>query len=83
MDKKLLSILCCPVTHKGLTVANSDLLNRVNARIDSGELKRRDGAVLTDHLSAALVTDDKKLLYPVNEGIPVLLESESVSLETA
>ncbi len=83
MDKKLLSILCCPVTHKGLIAANSDLLSRVNARIDKGELTRRDGAALTEHLSEALVTDDKKLLYPVNEGIPVLLESEAVSLETA
>jgi uncharacterized protein YbaR (Trm112 family) len=83
MDKKLLSILCCPITHKGLFVANGDLLERVNLRIQNGELKTRDGAVLSANLAEALVTDDKKLLYPVRDGIPVLLEGESVSLETA
>ena len=29
----------------------------------------------------ALVTDDGKTLYPVNDGIPVLLEGESVVLD--
>jgi len=27
------------------------------------------------------MTDDAKLLYPVNDGIPVLLEGESIGLE--
>lgn len=83
MDKKLLSILCCPITHKSLFVANGDLLERVNSRIQNGELKSRDGAVLSERLPEALVTEDKKLLYPVRDGIPVLLEREAISLETA
>jgi len=37
--------------------------------------------VLEDSLREALVTDDGKLMYPVNDGIPVLLEGESVSLD--
>jgi len=32
-------------------------------------------------LKEALVTDDGKILYPVNDGIPVLLEGESVTLD--
>ena len=81
MDKKLLSILCCPVTHKGLSVARTDLLSSVNAAIGEGRLSNRDGTVLTEPLGEALVTDDGKLLYPVNDGIPVLLEGESVALD--
>ena len=81
MDKKLLSILCCPVTRKGLSPARSDLLQAVNAAIGDGKLVNRDGTVLADPLAEALVTDDGKLLYPVNDGIPVLLEGESVSLD--
>lgn len=81
MDKKLLNILCCPVTHKGLSLARGELLDNVNAAIEAGKLINRDGAVLSDKLDEALVTDDGKLLYPVNDGIPVLLESESVALD--
>lgn len=81
MDKRLLTILRCPVTHKGLNVANSETLARVNAAIESGGLCNRDGAVLSQPLNEALVTDDDKLVYPVSNGIPVLLEGESISLD--
>jgi len=81
MDKKLLTILCCPVTGKGLKIARSDLLAAINAAIDDGKLVNREGSALAEHLAEALVTDDSKLMYPVNDGIPVLLEGESVSLD--
>ncbi len=81
MDKKLLSILCCPVTHKGLALARADLLRRVNAAIAAGRVVNREGAPVAAALDEALVTDDGKLLYPVRDGIPVLLEGESIGLE--
>ena len=81
MDKKLLSILCCPVTHKGLSLARSGILKSINSAIAAGKLKNRDGAVLGESLREALITDDGKTMYPVNDGIPVLLEGESVAME--
>ena len=81
MDKKLLNILCCPVSHKGLVPARADLLASVNAAIDAGRLTNHDGVTLDRTLKEALVTDDGKRLYPVDDGIPVLLEGESVSLD--
>lgn len=81
MDKRLLSILCCPVTHKGLLVAKGDLIAKVNTAITAGSLENRDGQTLSGVLKEALVTDDGKILYPVNDGIPVLLEGESVTLD--
>ena len=81
MDKKLLSILCCPVTHRGLALARGELLRSVNARIREGSLQNRNGDVLREPLKEALVTDDGKLLYPVNDGIPVLLEGEAIVLD--
>jgi len=62
-------------------VAKRDTLARLNAAIESGGLANRDGTVLSQPLDEALVTDDGKLAYPVNNGIPVLLEGESISLE--
>ena len=81
MDKRLLTILRCPVTHKGLNLAQSDMLARINAAIEAGGLANRDGSAVSHPLDEALVTDDGKLAYPVTNGIPVLLEGESISLE--
>jgi len=81
MDKRLLSILHCPVTHKGLAIAKAATLQSVNAAIQAGELSNRDGQALVEPLTEALVTDDGKVLYPVADGIPVLLEGEAVNME--
>ena len=81
VDKKLLTILCCPISHKGLLLAKSDLLQKVNKAIGSAGLSNREGVILSQAMKEALVTDDGKLLYPINDGIPVLLEGESIALE--
>jgi uncharacterized protein YbaR (Trm112 family) len=81
MDKRLLGISCCPVTHKGLSLARADLLKKVNGAISAGRVANREGETVSDPLREALVTDDGKLLYPVRDGIPVLLEGESIGLE--
>lgn len=81
MDKRLLTILRCPVTHKGLALAGSATLHTVNDAIRSGKVSNRDGRVLDRPLSEALLTDDGKVLYPVLDGLPVLLEGEAVNME--
>ncbi len=81
MDRRLLGILHCPVTHKGLATAMPAILKSVNAAIAAGELSNRDGHTLVEPLGAALLTDDGKVLYPIADGIPVLLEGESINME--
>ena len=81
MDKRLLAILRCPVTHKELSLAKGATLKAVNAAIDAGALSNRDGRVLDAALDEALLTDDRKVLYPIANGIPVLLEGESINME--
>ena len=81
MDKKLLSILCCPVTHKGLSLARGDVLKTINSAIKAGGVTNHDGSALAAPLQEALITDDGKTLYPINDGIPVLLEGEAVAMD--
>ena len=81
MDKRLLTILRCPVSHKGLSILKKDELERLNAAIGAGDLVNHEGARLSDPLAEALITDDGKRVYPVADGIPVLLEGESISME--
>ena len=81
MDKRLLTILRCPVTYKELSLARSTVLKWVNAGMDAGKLSNRDGRVLDRRLDEALISDDGKVMYPVANGIPVLLEGESINME--
>ncbi len=81
MDKRLLAILHCPITRKGLSLAKPATLKSVNAAIESGALCNRDGETLLEPLAEALLTDDGKILYPIANGIPVLLEGESINME--
>ncbi len=57
-----------------------DHLKKINTAISEGRLANRDGAILSESLKEALITDDGKIMYPVNDGIPVLLEGASVEL---
>ncbi len=81
MNKRLLTILRCPVSHKGLAVLKKDRLAQVNAAIAAGLIITHDGSKVVEPLNEALVTDDGKRIYPVADGIPVLLEDESIGLE--
>jgi uncharacterized protein YbaR (Trm112 family) len=81
MDKRLLAILRCPVTYKELALARGAALKEINAAIDEGKLSNRDGRVLDKRLDEALISDDGKVMYPVADGIPVLLEGESINME--
>ena len=57
-----------------------DHLKKINTAISEGRLANRDGAILSESLKEALITDGGKIMYPVNDGIPVLLEGASVEL---
>ncbi|MAD91572.1 MAG: hypothetical protein CMQ54_02445 [Gammaproteobacteria bacterium] len=81
MNKHLLTILRCPISKKGLNILKKDQLSLINSAIDDGALVNHEGNLVIDRLEGALITDDNKLIYPVNDGIPVLLEEESISME--
>lgn len=78
IDKDLLAILACPETHQSLAEADAALLARVNAWIAGGKATNKGGRAVTDKLAAALVRADGKVVYPVRDGIPVLLVDEGL-----
>jgi uncharacterized protein YbaR (Trm112 family) len=80
LDRSLLDILCCPVTRTPLELLPERELHVLNERIAEQRIRNRDDAIVTDPLEEALVTRAGKLVYPVRDGIPVLLEEQAMSL---
>jgi uncharacterized protein YbaR (Trm112 family) len=79
-DQALLDILCCPETRGKLAMADEALLSMLNRAISAGSVKNVGGEKVAEPLTEALVTADKKRVYPVREGIPVLLADEAILL---
>ena len=78
MDKKLLDIICCPLTKLPLQLLDSERLARLNAAIKAGAIKNHAASDLAEELTEALVTRDGRLVYPIRDSIPLLLEEESI-----
>ncbi|MBH15812.1 MAG: hypothetical protein CME30_00840 [Gemmatimonadetes bacterium] len=80
VDDELLRILVCPQTQQSLTAANTEVLDQINSAISAGTLTNKQGALVTEYLQEALMTQDGSLLYPIREGIPVMLIDESINM---
>ncbi|GAB3103493.1 Trm112 family protein [Lysobacter terrae] len=79
MDRKLLDLLVCPTTRQPLGLLDSRGLQAINAAIAAGGVARGDGSLQSEALREALVTRDRKTVYRVDDGIPVLLAEESLA----
>jgi len=79
--QELIDLLVCPETRQPLSKASDELLAQINGRIRSGELRNRGGDPVAKELTAGLLRKDGKILYPVQDDIPVMLIEESIELE--
>jgi uncharacterized protein YbaR (Trm112 family) len=80
VDPELLEILVCPETRQPVREADADLVRRLNAEIASGTVKNRAGEVVRDPIEGGLVREDGRVVYPVREGIPIMLIDEAIGL---
>ena len=78
IDQKLLHILRCPVTKQKLNSATESELEILNRFSTDQSLKHADGSSVEDTLSAALVTENRQIIYKITNGIPIMLEEQSI-----
>ena len=74
----LLDILCCPVSHEPLIPLSREKLKKFNSAINAGDIQYVDGEAVDKELKAALITRDGKVVYGIEDGIPVLLPERGI-----
>ncbi|MCL1635140.1 Trm112 family protein [Luteimonas sp. SX5] len=79
MDRKLLDILVCPASRQPLSLLDRAGLDALNRAVAAGGVKRNDGSAQADAVREALVTRDRKTVYRLDDGIPVLLVEEGIA----
>ena len=78
VDGKLLEILCCPVSKTPLTLLGQEKLDKLNNAIAAGDALYVDGEKVKEPLQEGLITEDDKVIYPVQDNIPILLEEKGI-----
>ncbi len=78
MDKRLLDILCCPISKTPVRPLGKHELEALNAAIAAGKVQSVAGAALTQRIDEALITTDSKVIYRIEDGIPVMLPEEGI-----
>ena len=76
----MLEVLVCPEKKTALHWADRKLIDALNTSILQGHLQNLGGQRVAAPLDQALVNADESLLYPLWEGIPLLLKSEAIDL---
>ena len=79
LDRRLLDILCCPVTKVPVRVLSPAELDALNRAIGAGNVRSESGTVLAMPATAGLVTCDGRTIYRIDDDIPVMLADEGIA----
>ena len=72
------AILRCPITKQGVRLLKPQEVKPLNNRIANGELRHNDGTPVKASLEAGFISKDGRFVYPVFEGIILLLENLAI-----
>ena len=80
LSSDFVRILRCPETFQSLTVADGQVIGRLNEQIAAGRLRNRAAQTLTKPLEGGLLRDDRCVLYPIIDETPILLVDEGIEM---
>ena len=77
---EILATLCCPEDRSELSLAGESLITEINTVIRRGRLRNRAGQVVEQLIDGGLTRASGDVMYPIIEGIPVLVRDEGILL---
>ena len=80
IDQELLDILVCPESKQPVAMAGAEVLDRLNAAVAGGSAVTLGGEAVTEPVTEGLLREDGRILYPVRDGIPIMLIDESIDV---
>lgn len=80
IDKELLSILCCPETKQPVELADATLVSKLNEAASRGNLRNKGNKPVVEPMEGGLLRADGTILYPIRDGIPVMLIEEGIAI---
>ncbi len=80
IDNELLEILICPESRQPVSLASAEILERLNAEIEASRLRNRGGDVVEKRIEEGLLREDGKILYIIDDSIPIMLIDQSIDL---
>ena len=79
-SKEFLAMVRCPEDRQPLALAEAELIRQLNRAIADGRLKNRCGQTLAQQLDGGFLRQDQAIVYPIIDGIPILLIDEGIPL---
>ncbi|MCY4573912.1 MAG: hypothetical protein OXF01_14045 [Gemmatimonadetes bacterium] len=80
VDPQLIEILVCPESKQPVAMAGPEVLEGLNAAISAGRAVTLGGEAVADAVTEGLLREDGRILYPVRDGIPIMLIDESIDV---
>ena len=78
IDRRLLDILCCPVTRAPVRYLSADELAALNHAVAAGGVRTESGTAVVP-ATAGLITRDGRTIYRIEDDIPVMLADEAIA----
>jgi uncharacterized protein YbaR (Trm112 family) len=78
MDKRLLDILCCPVTKSPVKPLSRPQIEALNLAIAKGAVRTTADVAVSTPIQGGLITTDGKVIYRIDDDIPVMLAEEAI-----
>lgn len=80
IDKELLALVRSPASGAQMQSATLDLVERINAAIALQAVHDQSGSVVAKPIESGLVDLKKRCLFPVRQGITILVSGQAIPL---